>query len=188
MIGDTFENWVADSETGRPVLESSFPAPFDEDHRGASMGRTDWRHEFDCANNQNKTGKASAFCHEPVVSLHHFYGSKKPWTLSPPVDFREKQNDATRVFYFYLDQINTKYGLGLDLDDWEAEKLKIKNLPLGSSNSGGFWGDLDRRMQRRRPYLLKKAKEWNITIIQEDSETTADETDMDEATTSVAAA
>lgn len=170
MIGDTFENWVPNIETGRPVLEKSFPAPLDS-HSGASM-RPDWRSEFNCFKNQNKTGKDSAFCHEPVASLHHFYGSKKPWTRSPPSDFREVRNDAVRVFFYYLDQVNSKYGLGLNLEDWQSEQEKIKNLPLGSSNSGGFWGDLDNRIQRRKPYLMQKAKEWNITL---DLEETSDE-------------
>lgn len=162
LIGDTFENWGPSNTSGRPVLEKSFPAPFDD--RGGFSSKKDYKTDFRCpTGNNNFQGKNTAFCHEPVRSLHHFYGKRKPWTIARPNDVKSKR-DATRIFFVYLDQINTKYGLDLDMDHWDDERAKIRSSPLGSSNDFSFWGDLGRRIQRRTPYLLQRARELNIEM------------------------
>jgi hypothetical protein len=169
LIGETFENWGSrideDSGVRMPVLEASYPAPFD-DFRGISM--QPFYKNSDCITNHAKKGSDSAFCHEPVRSLHHFYGKNKPWTHMPPRDFRTvgtATKTALGVFFYYFDKVNRQYNLGLDLDDWSNEQQKIKGLPLGSSNDATLWGDLDRRIERRRPYLVERAKQLNLTLI-----------------------
>jgi hypothetical protein len=170
LIGETFENWGSqmdneDNGTRTPVLELSYQAPFD-DFRGVSMQRS--YKDSACITSHAKKGVESAFCHEPVRSLHHFYGKNKPWTHMPPSSFRtagEARKSAIGIFYYYLDRVNSQYNLGLNLDDWASEKKKIQGLPLGSSNDATLWGDLGRRIERRRPHLLERAKQLNLTII-----------------------
>jgi hypothetical protein len=86
----------------------------------------------------------------------------------PPRDFRtvgQAMKTALGVFYYYFDKVNRQYNLGLDLDDWSNEQQKIKGLPLGSSNDATLWVDLGRRIERRRSYLVKRAKQLNLTLI-----------------------
>jgi hypothetical protein len=169
LIGETFENWGSqiDEESGvrMPVLEASYPAPFD-DFRGISM--QPFYKDSGCITKHAEKGKESAFCHEPVRSLRHFFGKNKPWTHMPPRDFRtvgQATKTALGVFYYYFDKVNRQYNLGLDLDDWSNEQQKIKGLPLGSSTDGTLWDDLGRRIERRRSYLVERAKELNLTLI-----------------------
>ena len=69
----------------------------------------------------------------PYAHFVHFSGNDKPWQYA--VDSNEKSwlwRGAARLWYNHLRQINEKYRMGLDIDNWhETHKNVMQKSPLG---------------------------------------------------------
>jgi lipopolysaccharide biosynthesis glycosyltransferase len=136
VISDTVENWKRGPD-GDPVRESEVKAlfsPYQEkplvyqwscekpyDTRPRGEDRNDWR------------------CFPPIDGFAHFMGNTKPWKqklrdkdVTKLAEYSYRQKAAKSLWFLELHEINTKFEMGLDMDNWDSVYPELmKNDTLG---------------------------------------------------------
>ena len=136
VISDIVENWKRGPD-GDPVKESEVKAlfsPYQEkplvyqwscekpyDTRPGGEERCDWR------------------CFPPIDGFAHFMRNTKPWKqrlrdndFTTLAEYSYRQSAAKSLWFLELHEINTKYKMGLDMDNWDSVYLELmKNDTLG---------------------------------------------------------
>jgi len=72
-------------------------------------------------------------CLAPHRDYVHLAGTMKPWRLAIPEGaFGENRfKDAWHYWFYMFHEVNEMYGMGVDFENWENERLLYANPPLG---------------------------------------------------------
>jgi lipopolysaccharide biosynthesis glycosyltransferase len=101
------------------VYQWSCEKPYDTRPRGED--RNDWR------------------CFPPIDGFAHFMGNTKPWKqklrhndVTKLAEYSYRQKAAKSLWFLELHEINTKFEMGLDMDNWDSVYPELmKNDTLG---------------------------------------------------------
>lgn len=130
MIGDVLQNFV-------PGTDGKHKKDFEGDFQKtiADRGLTHLLPPAEESIRYTCQTKESAFkCNAlPYGHVVHFAGNDKPWQHA--IDTHEKKYQwriQAKVWYDHLRQLNEKYHMGLDIDNWhETHKNIMQESPLG---------------------------------------------------------
>jgi len=185
VISDIVENWkpgldgdpVRESEVkglfapyqGKPLVHQwSCEKPYDERKGGET--RNDWR------------------CFPPINSVAHFMGKTKPWKqklrggdFANLLDYSYRQRAAKNLWFLELQEINTKYQMGIDLENWDNTYPELmKNDTLGVqamfSDQGDVLGVTKSELQSgsgKTQEIADTMKHSNVTFSAENSKSNA---------------
>ena len=138
VIGDRIQNWVPDMESGRPKMVEEFTNLENYAPKPAV-------YQFYCGKPERNTH----WCKPIYRDYAHFYGKDKPWQVSQQKYFKGKRegdlrtweynkndqgvrNAAYILWWRHLADINNKYSIGLDIENWDEKHAELKQeSPLG---------------------------------------------------------
>ena len=138
VIGNIVENWKRGPDVD-PVKESEVEDLF-APHQGKPLV-----HQFSCDQANTKKDEVHIKdrwrCFPPINGIAHFMGKEKPWKQARD-DSSMANNLLTRsyrykaaknLWFMELQEINTKYRMGIDLENWNNIYPELmKNDTLGT--------------------------------------------------------
>jgi len=141
VISDIVENWKRGPD-GDPVKESEVKALFSPYQEKPLVYQWSCEKPYDTRDWKKKKWR----CFPPIDGFAHFMGNTKPWKqnlrnndFTILAEYSYMQKAANSLWFLKLHEINTKYKMGLDMDNWDSvypELMKSDTLGVQA-----MWGD-----------------------------------------------
>ena len=135
IIGDKVQNWSVpqNSTDGLAEIESENVGLLSK-YEGELA-----RYQWSCDQPIEKVKKKYAFkCYPPYSSVAHFAGKTKPWQSRFQMYRANTKNTylqkgAKNFWFKMLNEVNSKFEMGMDLDHWNEKYLPtVREAPLGA--------------------------------------------------------
>lgn len=134
IIGDILQNFVPDEEgKHKKDFEGKFSTEIESRGLNHLMPPREPKIQYNCGNAQKADSKWFMCNNMPYMHMIHFFGSEKPWQHG--FHHENKRNvwyGAAGVWFDNLKQLNEKYDMGLDIDNWDEKHHDImQRSPFG---------------------------------------------------------